>query len=108
MFGKIQSKMKQIKYVKETNSLDLNIEKTNRGKIIKEVELDCDKIDSSLEDYQEKCISQNNLKIAPTFIPDRRIKKPEGKEPSLFKLISSKITGIGSSSKSKLQKQKKN
>lgn len=97
--------MKQVKYVKEFDALELNIDKDNRGKIINEVEIDFKNSELSVEDYQEKCIKQNNLNIAPTFIPDRRIKKPEGKEPSLFKLISNKISRIGSSSKNKLQNQ---
>ncbi|RNA13891.1 hypothetical protein BpHYR1_017228 [Brachionus plicatilis] len=73
--------MEPVKYVKETDTLELNIQKSDYGNIVKEVEIDLNKPDPMLENYEEKRLKQNNLNIAPTFIPDRRIKKPEGKEP---------------------------
>ena len=74
----------QIKYSKDSDNLDLGIEK--QCSIEKVVEVH----NNNENERITKCeISQ--LSIAPHYIRDYEIKKPTEKEPSFLKMISNKI-----------------
>lgn len=78
-----------IKYLKDDESLTINLEKRNcvMGKETSREQQDV--IDG---DNVER-VEAPNLGIAPKHIREYEIKKPEEKEPSLIKMISNKIRG---------------
>jgi hypothetical protein len=85
---KNQQNIDKIKYIKEDESLEMNVVKVDRENISNMVELETHVInDIIINDETTK------LSIAPNRIKDIEIKKPEEKEPSFFQMIKYKIKG---------------
>ncbi len=76
----------QIRFNKDSDQLDLGIEKNDRVKIEKIIEIN----NSSANETITKC-EISPLQIAPHHIRDYEIKKPKEKEPSLLKMITNKL-----------------
>ncbi len=76
----------KIRFNKDSDQLDLGIEKADQTKIEKVIEISNL---NSTETIIKREVSP--LQIAPHHIRDYEIKKPNGKEPSLLKMIANKI-----------------
>lgn len=93
--SKNSAKLEFIKFHKGDESLELGVKKNEH--IIQMIDLRQEtENETNLDSNEEQIICQEvpcKLGIAPSHIKDFQIKKPDEKEPSLFKFISNKIRG---------------
>ncbi len=88
-----------IKFNKNDDVLNIEIKRINRGDINNIIEINTGKNEelrglNGLNEFNEQIvpIQEAKIRIAPQYIRDYKIKKPDNEEPSFIKLIVSKIS----------------